>query len=57
MGVKNKRILILVLFLFVGLTAAAQPPGSGLPLPVDGGIIIGMVVAIVLGTHKIRNNK
>ncbi|AUP79530.1 PID-CTERM protein-sorting domain-containing protein [Flavivirga eckloniae] len=61
---QNKRILASTLFMLISFVSMAQttppPPPSGPPpgLPIDGGVLLGMVFALFYGIRKlmIKNN-
>lgn len=60
MTIKNIRIIASILFVLISFVCVAQ--GSGPPppappgppgLPVDGGVIVGAIVALFYGTKKL----
>ena len=59
MSIQFKRILTSILLLSVSVVCfAAQdvpPPGPPVPpgLPIDGGIVVGVLIALFYGTKKI----
>ncbi|APY10931.1 hypothetical protein BWZ22_06615 [Seonamhaeicola sp. S2-3] len=60
MTIQNKRIFASILFVLISFVCVAQgqlpPPGLPPPppgLPIDGGVIFGVVVAIFYGVRKI----
>jgi len=61
MKVQNKRILTSILFVLISFTCVSQdipppgptPPYGFPPLPIDGGIISGIVFAIFYGVRKL----
>ncbi len=62
MRVQKKRILASILFVLISFVCVAQdppppgpPPGPG--LPIDGGVLFGLVLALFYGARKllIRN--
>ncbi|MDO5986850.1 hypothetical protein Q4Q39_05460 [Flavivirga amylovorans] len=64
MTVKKKRILASTLFVLISFMCMAQvtppPPGpSPAPgLPIDGGVLFGMIFALFYGVRKVMiNNK
>ncbi|MEP1488047.1 MAG: hypothetical protein ABJK28_06440 [Algibacter sp.] len=63
MIIQSKRIFVSVLFVLMGLVSSAQnsdddppPPGTppvGLPLPIDGGVLLGACFAVAYGARKL----
>ncbi|OEK09678.1 hypothetical protein A8C32_13330 [Flavivirga aquatica] len=60
MKIQNKRILASVLFVLISFVCVAQvmppPPGPPPPppgVPIDGGILLGMVFALFYGAKKL----
>ncbi|GAL65457.1 PID-CTERM protein-sorting domain-containing protein [Jejuia pallidilutea] len=61
MMIQNKRILASILFVLISVVCAAQ--GGGLPpppqppppvgLPIDGGVLVGALVALFYGGKKL----
>lgn len=58
---QNKNILASILFFFIGFASMAQgsgpPPPSGPtppPLPIDGGVIVLFIAALVYGIYKVN---
>ncbi|GAA4892258.1 hypothetical protein GCM10023311_15900 [Flaviramulus aquimarinus] len=63
MIIQNKRIFASILFVLISFVCAAQgadpgpppplpPPPVGTPLPIDGGILLGMFFALFYGIKK-----
>lgn len=55
--IQNKRIFASVLFVLISFVSFAQdppPPGTPPPglLPIDGGVILGLVVGLFFGAKK-----
>ncbi|WP_303316706.1 hypothetical protein Q4Q34_07835 [Flavivirga abyssicola] len=63
MTVLNKRILTSILFVLISFVCVAQdppPPGPPAPigLPIDGGVLLGVIFALFYGVRKLMiNNK
>ena len=63
MNIQNKRIIASILFVSISFVCVAQklpPPTSPPPpvgLPIDGGVLFGVFVAIIYGAKKILGNK
>ena len=60
MNLQNKRILASVLFVLISFACMSQGPDSFAPppgLPIDGGVLISVFVAIIYGVKKILGNK
>ena len=64
MTIQNKRIFASILFVLISFVCASQslpPPGGvppqGLPLPIDGGVVMGAFFALIYGAVKILKNK
>ncbi|MEP5338977.1 MAG: hypothetical protein ABJL44_19490 [Algibacter sp.] len=64
MIIQSKRIFVSVLFVLMGLVSSAQnsdddppppgpPTGPGLPLPIDGGVLLGACFAVAYGARKL----
>ena len=62
MKIQNKRIITLILFVLISFVGVAQgtpalpPPGPPAPppgLPIDGGVISGIVFALFYGAKKL----
>lgn len=62
MTIQNKRIFTSILFVLISFECIAQggpppplpPPGPGLPpLPIDGGVLMGVCVALFYGAKKL----
>lgn len=63
MTVQNKRILASILFVLISFVCVAQdppppptPPGPGL-LPIDGGVLFGVIFALFYGARKLLIKK
>ena len=63
MNIQNKRIFASILFVLISFVCAGQklpPPAPPPPppgFPIDGGVIIGVFVALFYGVKKILGNK
>jgi hypothetical protein len=65
MTIQKKRIIASILFVLISFVSLAQvtpppPPPSGPPpvgFPIDGGIFIGIVVALFYGVKKVVYSK
>jgi len=68
MKIQNKRLFASILFVLISVLCAAQGqgppfphPGGGPPgppgFPIDGGVIMGIGVALFYGVKKILGNK
>ena len=62
MNLQNKRIIASILFVLISVVCVAQklPPPTPPPppgLPIDGGVLFGVSVAIFYGAKKILGNK
>lgn len=63
MNTQNKKIVAAILFVLISGACVAQrlpPPGNPPPpvgVPIDGGVIIGVFVALFYGAKKIVSNK
>lgn len=66
MMIQNKRIFASILFVLISFVCAAQgpvpppPPPTPPPpvgLPIDGGVLIGVCVALFYGVKKSLGNK
>jgi hypothetical protein len=63
MNIQNKRIIASILFVLISFVCVAQklpPPPTPPPpvgLPIDGGVLIGVFVAIIYGAKKMLGNK
>ncbi|HEY5687487.1 MAG TPA: hypothetical protein VIS27_04195 [Yeosuana sp.] len=67
MKIQNKRLFASILFVLISVLCVAQNgppypfPGGGPPgppgFPIDGGIFIGVGVALFYGVKKIVSNK
>jgi hypothetical protein len=65
MNIQNKRIVASILFVLISFVCMAQgklpPPPTPPPpppgLPIDGGILMGVFVAVFYGVKKILANK
>ncbi|MDO5979029.1 PID-CTERM protein-sorting domain-containing protein [Flavivirga spongiicola] len=57
MTVQNKRILASVLFVLISFACFAQdpppPPGPPPGLPIDGGVLMGIIFALFYGVRKL----
>ncbi|TGV02203.1 PID-CTERM protein-sorting domain-containing protein [Flavivirga rizhaonensis] len=59
MTVLNKRILTSILFVLISFVCVAQdPPPPGPPpapgfLPIDGGVLLGVIFALFYGVRKL----
>ncbi|SFC97182.1 hypothetical protein [Algibacter pectinivorans] len=64
MIIQNKRIFASILFVLISFVCAAQsvpePPVPGPPppvgLPIDGGIFVGVVFALIYGGKKLLSS-
>jgi len=63
MKIQNKRLFASILFVLISFVCMAQdPPFPGPPpdppgFPIDGGILMGVCVALFYGVKKILSNK
>ncbi|NJX13937.1 PID-CTERM protein-sorting domain-containing protein [Tamlana crocina] len=66
MTIQNKRIFASILFVLISVVCVAQggpsmppPPGAPPPpgLPIDGGVLYGVVFALFYGVKKMLFNK
>jgi hypothetical protein len=62
MIIQNKRIIASILFVLISFVCAAQalpPPGPPPPvgLPIDGGVLMGLVAGLFYGAKKIWFSK
>ena len=62
MTIQNKRIFASILFVLISFVCVAQePPIPGPPppvgFPIDGGILMGVFVALFYGARKLLLNK
>ncbi|MFH6767249.1 hypothetical protein V8G56_00760 [Gaetbulibacter aquiaggeris] len=64
MKIQNKRLFASILFVLISVLCVAQGPpypGGGPPgppgFPIDGGILMGVGVALFYGVKKILGNK
>ncbi|WP_445957025.1 PID-CTERM protein-sorting domain-containing protein [Yeosuana sp.] len=64
MMIQNKRIFASILLVLISFVCAAQgppPPPPGIPpppgFPIDGGILMGVCVALFYGAKKLLANK
>ncbi len=63
MTIQNKRIFASILFVLISFVCVAQelPPPSGPPVgpgfPIDGGVLMGALFAILYGAKKMLTNK
>lgn len=59
MRIQNKKILASILFVLISFVCLAggipppPPPGT----PIDGGVLVGLVVALVYGANKLLFKK
>lgn len=59
---QKKRILASILFVLISVVCLAQgPPPPGPPVtppgfPIDGGVLLGMLVAMFYGVRKLMYN-
>ncbi|MDO5970354.1 hypothetical protein Q4Q35_11110 [Flavivirga aquimarina] len=58
---QNKKLLASILFLLISFVCVAQepPPPSTPPvgLPIDGGVLFGMIFALFYGVKKLWSKK
>ncbi|MGZ0015800.1 PID-CTERM protein-sorting domain-containing protein [Yeosuana sp. AK3] len=63
MNIQNKRLFASILFVLISFVCVAQkvpPPPTPPPppgLPIDGGILLGVFVALFYGTKKLLKSK
>ena len=58
MKIENKTIIASILFLLLSFLSEAQgktPPPGAPPLPIDGGVLTGIVIALFYGAKKLYN--
>lgn len=62
MTIQNKRIFASILFVLISFVCVAQgPPIPGPPppvgFPIDGGVLMGVLFAIIYGAKKMLTSK
>ncbi|NNC49378.1 MAG: hypothetical protein HKO01_02450 [Flaviramulus sp.] len=58
MTIQNKRIIASVLFVLISVVCVGQTPPPPLPppppgFPIDGGVIYGIILALIYGAKKL----
>ncbi len=57
MRIQNKKILASILFVLISFVCMSQGPPPPVNLPIDGGVLVGLVVALVYGANKLLYKK
>jgi hypothetical protein len=61
MTIQNKRIIASILFVLISFASVAQgpppPPPPPVGFPIDGGIFIGIAIALFYGVKKVYSKE